>query len=315
MRFHSLRHLLLAFVAVLALAACHNKDKDQAEAAKPGGETPEAAIQQSIDLIKADDFAGFWKHSLPPAEYATVRSDWALPRPDQQPLTDQDRAQFADNIRQFTEVDAETKLYTQFKPKLMQMEQQYKDQLPIMIGIVQQIAKTGIDQDKQMGDTQKQQAHDILGVLAPWAQQVAWFNQDKAKSAINAAVATARKLDLHKADELRSMDFDTAMQKYAIGFTGLKQVLGIYGLSLDDSLNSAKVTPIENKDGHARVKIDYTLLGKPLSTEYALVQQDGRWYSEDMLRRVHEAHARLTAPAPTASSPAPAASGSVAAKI
>ncbi|MFC5742511.1 hypothetical protein [Dyella tabacisoli] len=315
MRFHSLRHLLLAFVAVLALAACHNKDKDQQEAAKPGGDTPEAAIQQSIDLIKANDFAGFWKHALPPAEYATLRADWTRPKPEQQPITDEDRAKFAENLRQFTEVDAETKLYAQFKPKLAQMQLQYKDQLPIMIGIVQQIAKTGIDQDKQMGDTQKQQARDVLGVLAPWAQQVPWFDQDKAKQAVGTVVTTARKLGLKSADDTRKLDFDSAMQKYAIGFTGVKQLLGIYGLSVDDSLNSAKVTPMESKDGHARVKIDYTLLGKPLSTEYALVQQDGRWYSEDMLRHVHEAHARLLAPAPSASTPAPAASAAIATKM
>ena len=64
------------------------------------------------------------------------------------------------------------------------------------------------------------------------------------------------------------------------------------------------------------MKIDYTLLGKPLSTESDLIQQDGRWYSEDVLQNVREAHQRLLAPpAPAGSAGAPATAASVGAPI
>ncbi|HEY2623249.1 MAG TPA: hypothetical protein VGI53_07370, partial [Dyella sp.] len=145
------------------------------------------------------------------------------------------------------------------------------------------------------------------------AQQVPWFDQAKAKQAIAVAVATARQLDLKTPEALRSMNFDTAMQKYSTGFLGIKQVLSIYGLSIDDTLDSVRVTTLENRNGHARVRIDYTLLGKPLSTESSLIEQDGRWYSEDMLQNVRDAHDRLVAPpAPASSAPAPAAPASAA---
>jgi hypothetical protein len=64
------------------------------------------------------------------------------------------------------------------------------------------------------------------------------------------------------------------------------------------------------------VRIDYTLLGKPLSTESNLIEQDGRWYSEDMLQNVRDAHDRLMAPpAPPSSTAAPAAPASAAAPL
>lgn len=307
MRFQTLRHCLLV-LALLALAACHNKEE---AAAVPGGATPEAAVQESVALIKVGDFAGFWKHALPPAEYANLRTDWTHPHPDQRPITDVDRAKFDQAVKQLTAPNAETTLYDQLKPKLVLMDQQYHDQLPVMIGIGQAILTTGIAQNKTMTENQKQQMRDVLNVLLPWAQQTPWFDQDKAKQAVTVTVTTVRQLDLKSPDQLQSMDFDTAMKKYATAYTGLKQLLVIYGLSVDDALDSVKVTTLGIDHGQAHVKIDYALLGKPLSTDSQLVLVDGRWYSKDLIDSEHAQHEQLThpaAPAASGTAPAPAAS-------
>ncbi|KRF02044.1 hypothetical protein ASG87_11190 [Frateuria sp. Soil773] len=299
MRSKPLRRTLLPLLAVLALAACHDKN----DTAAAGGDTPEAAVRQSVALIKAGDFAGFWKHALPPADYATLRSDWGRARPDQKPVTAEDRARFDQTVQKLTAPDAENRLYAELQPKLAEAEQKYKDQLPMMIGVGQQFAKSAIAQNQNLTAQQKDQAGAVLDVLGPWAQQVAWFDPAKARQAVGVAVATARKLDLKSPDAMRTMDFDTAMAKYAIGFDGARQLLATYGLSVDDTLDSVKVTPIETTDDHARVRIDYTLLGKPLSTESALVREDGRWYGEDLLEKTREAHRQLQAPAAAGSAP------------
>ncbi|WNL45976.1 hypothetical protein RKE25_21620 [Dyella sp. BiH032] len=307
MRFRPLRHLLPGLVALVLLAACHDKDKPQTEL--PGGATPEAAVQIQVKYLKAADFAGFWKHSLPPADYATLRADWPRQHAGDPAPSAEDSAAFEAKMKEFTDPGAEDKLYAQAKPLLAQWQRQYSDQLPFIIGVMQGIARTALDQNRTMTPAQKQQTNEVLDAFVPWAQQQSsWFDQAKAKQAIDAFVATARQLDLKHADQLRAMDFDTAMQKYGIGFTGLKNVLAVYGLSIDQTFDSVKLTPLESANGHARVKIDYTLLGKPLSTEATLVQQDGRWYSEDLLQNVRDAHLRLEAPVMAASAPAPASS-------
>jgi hypothetical protein len=306
MRFQILGRSLMA-LAMLALVACHKKEDN---AAAPGGDTPDAAVQQSVSLIKAGDFDGFWKHSLPPADYANLRNDWKL-HPDQRPITDEDRAHFNLAIQDLTAPNAETTLYGQLKPKLANMEAQYHDQLPVMLGIGQAILTTGIAQNKTMTENQKQQARDVLNVLLPWAQQTPWFDQDKAKQAVGVVVATARQLGLKSADQVQNMDYDTAMKDYSMAFGGAKQVLGIYGLSVDDTLNSVKATTVSMDHGQAHVKIDYTLLGKPLSTDSQLVLVDGRWYSQDLInsaRAQHEQVLHPSAPASSASAPIPAAS-------
>lgn len=308
MRFQTLKHCLLLF-ALLALAACHKKEA----ASAPGGATPEAAVEESVALIKAGDFAGFWKHALPPADYANLRADWTRPHPDQRPITDEERARFELAVQQLTAPNAETTLYDQLKPKLAQMEEQYHDQLPVMIGIGQAILSTGIAQNKTMTENQKQQARDVLNVLLPWAQQTPWFDQDKAKQAVSVMVTTTRQLNLKTPDQVQQMDFDTSMKEYAIAYQGLKQLLTIYGLSVDDTLDSVKVSTIGIDHGQAHVKIDYTLLGKPLSADSQLVLIDGRWYNQDLIRSERAQHEQLLhppAPAANSSTAAPASSAS-----
>jgi hypothetical protein len=309
MRLPFLRHTLLPLIAVLLLSACQAKD----DPTQPGGSTPEAALQSSVTLLKTGDLHGLWKHALPPADYANMRADWSLHDRNRPPVSPEDRARFNEQVQKFTAPDAENKLYAELQPKLAAMEQKYADQLPVLISVGEALVKNSLAQNRKLTDTQKTQLDGVLDVLAPWAQQAPWFDPAKARQATGVAVATVRKLDLKSPQQLRAMDFDTAMGKYATGYLGLKQLLAIYGLSLDDTLDSIRLTPVSSGNGHAVVKIDYTLLGKPLSAESKLVRQDGRWYSEDLLANVRRSHRQLSQP-PAGNGSAAVAPGASAAK-
>ncbi len=295
-----LRHAMLMLLAALLLGACHGRD----EAAQAGGSTPQAALQASIDLLKAGDFDRLWKHALPPADYANLRADWRLQQRDAQPTSAEDRARLDQSMRKLTGPDAENQLYAELQPKLAAMELQYHDQLPVLISMGEATLKSAIAQSRTLSDAQKTQLDGALDALLPWAQQTPWFDQARAKQAVGVAVATARQLDLKDPDQLHAMDFDASMAKYAVAWSGLKRLLVIYGLSVDDTLDSVRLTPLTNTAGRAVVRVDYTLLGKPLSAETALVQENSRWYSEDLLHNARRSHRQLqqqAAPATAAS--------------
>jgi hypothetical protein len=297
MRFRSLRHtLLLPLFATLALAACHGN-----EAAQAGGDTPRAAVQGSIDLLKAGNFDGLWKHALPPQDYATLRADWSRDNAKRPPASAMDKTRFDAAVQKLTAPDAAAKLYAEVQPKLDRMQQQYADQLPVLVAMGGALLKNRVAQNPDLDAEQKTQATQLIDVLTPWAQQAPWFDDAKAKQAVGMLVSTARRLDLKSPGQLHAMDFDAAMAKYAIGYAGLKQALALYGLSIDDTLDSVKLSTVSDRNGHAVVKIDYTLLGKPLSTETDLVQRDGRWYSQSLIDSVRKAHEQLLQPAATGS--------------
>lgn len=297
MRFRLLRHtFLLPLFAALALAACHGN-----EAAQAGGVTPEAAVQGSLDLLKAGDFNALWKHALPPGDYATLRADWSRDNAHRPPASATDKARFDAAVQKLTAPGAETRLYAEVQPKLTRMQQQYADQLPVLIAMGGAFLKNNLTQNPNLDAEQKTQATQLIDVLTPWAQQAPWFDAARAKQAVGILVSTARRLDLKGPEQLHAMAFDAAMAKYAIGYAGLKQALALYGLSIDGTLDSVKLSTVSDRNGHAVVKIDYTLLGKPLSAETELVQQGGRWYSQSLIDSVHKAHEQLQQPAATGS--------------
>jgi len=293
----TLRHLLL-LLALLALGACH--PRDHATAVVAGGDTPESATRQSVALIRAGDFAGFWRHALPPQDYAMLRADWGPAHTAAKPLDPAARARIDGFLHQLAAPDAAATLDTRLQPWLAQTQERYGDQLPLLVGVARALASRSISDQPGLSDEQKHHAIDLLDTLAPWAQQAPWFDPDKARQAVGVVVATGRRLDLRDADSLRTTDFDQAMQHYGTAFAGLKQLLALYGLPIDPALASAHVVPLDYHPPYARVRIEYQLLGQPLSMESTLVLQDGRWYDLDLLQNVRAAHRRLVDPAPPA---------------
>lgn len=289
MRRPHLRHFLRLLIAALLLAGCHGKD----DPTQSGGSTPEAALQSSVDLLKSGDIDGLCKHLLPPADYANMRADWAVQQRNAQPASAEQRARFRTTMQKLTAPDAGNTLNAEWQPKLALMEQQYHDQLPVLLSVGEAILKRSIEQNPTLDEAQKNQAASVLDILLPWAQQAPWFDPARARQAIDVAVTTARKLDLKDADQLQRLDFDTSMTKYATGYAGAKQLLAIYGLSVAQTLDSVRFTSVSNNNGRAVVKIDYTVLGKPLSSEARLVEENGRWYSEDLLQNVRRSHQQV----------------------
>lgn len=284
-----LRRALWPLLAALALGAC----QAQHEPGQPAADTPEAAVQRSIDLLRAGDFNALLQHALPPEDYANLRADWQRRQHNPQPVSAAERARFNDVVRKLTGPDAENRLYAELQPKLVAVEQQYQDQLPLLIGVGDALLKRSLSQSQTLSSAQTAQIDGMLDVLLPWAQQASWFDQAKARQAIHVAVTTAQKLDLTTPEQLHTMDFDTTVARYGTAYEGVKQLLLIYGLSVDDTLASVKLTPLAADDDRAVVRIDYTLLDKPLRTESTLLRENGRWYSADLLRNARHSHQQL----------------------
>ncbi|QDE38018.1 hypothetical protein FIV34_01815 [Luteibacter pinisoli] len=292
-----------ALLLVLALVAGCNRHKEAP--GTPGGGSPEDAVRESLELIRDGKFDMFWQHALPPADFAALKADWPRRNAAEEPINDDDRAKFENGVKRLTEPDAEKKLYADLRPTLVRFDREYKDQMPLLTGVAQSMALTAIEQAKDLTIPQKRQLREAVNVIAPWAQTVAWGDQDKAKQAIGVLVDASRKAHLTTPEALHSMDFNQSMTAYAAMWTGLKGFFNVYGLSLDKTFESISIDTLENTGGTAHVTITYTLLDKPIQTDATLVLLDGRWYDSDLLQSVRNQHVKLNPP-PSAPVPAPA---------
>lgn len=280
MRFIS--RFALAGVFALALAAC---GKDGTPAAT---DTPEGAVNAAVANLKAGDIKGLMVSQLPPAELDKMRAQWK-DKLAKEPPSDQERAEFEAQMTKLTASDAEAKLAEELEPQLVMFETQYAAQLPIILGAGRQMMGEQIKNNPDLTPQQKDQATKALDALIKWLQATNLTDRAKVKAAIADVVAAARDLKLATLADVEKLSFDDAMDKASIAFRALKKVLAQYGFSIDQTLDSVKVSTVSSAGDAAKVKINYVLLGQALEMETDMVRVDGRWYGKETIENLKKA--------------------------
>lgn len=297
---------LLPALLLLTLAACGNDSNTAATAAVADTSSPQDAVMTSVALLKNNDIDGLLHASLPPAEYKAMREEWST-RADE-PITDEDRAKFAEQMQRLTAPGAEEALFAQLQPMLAAFDTTYKAQLPMYIGMGQTMAATAINKSEELSPEQKQQAMDVIGAIANWGMTTNWSDPATAKQAISIVTDTARSLDLGTLDQVQALTYEQAMPKLATSMAGVKQVLAVYGFDVNAALDSVTAKTVSNEGNNAVVEYSYTLLGKPVTGSTKLVQRDGHWYNKDMLEQIEKELAKAASAQATATTEAVPAS-------
>ena len=294
------RFAVLAFAGftALSLVACQKEDSagESPAATAQATATPDQAITEIAGKLKSGDLLAVMQMSLPPKHMDKMRADWKT-KMAADPITDEDRKEFADTVAKLTAADAETALYTEAEPQLAKMETEMAAQMPMLIGMGQGFAMQSIQANEKLTEAQKKQAGDVVTAMAAWLQGVKFADRELAKQAIGKAVATARALELTTLDDMRALEFEPAMAKMGVAYNGVKDVLAVYGLKLDETFDSVKTQVVSQEGDNAMVKVDYQIFGQPLSFETAMVQIDGRWYGKDTIEQLEK---ELNAPAEVA---------------
>ncbi len=299
MRKSPLRLVVAVVAAGLVLAACHNESPQQKLADQSA--KPAAAVQNTIPPLKGGDFDSLLQHLLPPADYRQLRSDWkGRERESLAKVSDADRRRFAKEMAALTAPGAKQKQLAKLEPVLDAWDTKYKQRVPMIVGIARIMVGTRITQSDSMTGKQKIEARGVLDALATWAQDTDWGDKAKAKQAVGVVVDTARALKLKTLDQAYQLDFEQAMQRYGTAWMGLKELLSVYGLSVDSVLDSMKVKPLKQNGDSATVQVDYTILGKPMTSTLEMVRKGKRWYPRDFLKHWRKSRARLARGASTA---------------
>ena len=298
----------VAFVAALAAVGLGCSQQNSSAPTTPAAvaaatSSPEGTITAAVKAVRENNVGALFEITLPTPELVKMKADWSKEM-NKDPVTDEDRKQFADTMTKLTAPDAEAKLYAQIEPQLKEFDQKSAQQMPMMIAMGRGFAQSAIAQSKDLTDAQKQQAQQLLDAVGNWAQTTKFTDPTLVKGAIAAICKTARDLNLKTIDEARALTYDQGMQKAGIVVGGVKQVLLAYGLNVDKALDSVKVdAPVITGDT-AKVKVSYVAFDQPFATDSDLVKMDGKWYSKQALdqwnkRQQEQAAAATTPAAPT----------------
>ncbi|HEX5124384.1 MAG TPA: hypothetical protein VFV97_14170 [Rhodanobacteraceae bacterium] len=303
----STRLFRVALVALLAAAAVGCGNQESPKTAAVNANTPDATIRKSADLLKQNDIAGVMQNALPPADYEKLKADWSKAN-NERPVTDEDRKKFEETMTRLTAPDADKTIYAEIEPQLTQFDAQYTQQVPMYVAMGQGWLTGMVQQNKDLSDADKQQAVAAINALAAWVQKTRFTDAESVKKVLAITTKTARDLNLKTLDEARALTFDQSMGKAKIALGGFKEALGVYGFSVDQTLDSVKPEVASNDGKAASVKVSYTLLGTPLSATTEMVNVDGRWYGKDTIEKLKEQEQQQAAPQPAVPAEAPPAS-------
>ncbi|HEU4662967.1 MAG TPA: hypothetical protein VFS55_02930 [Dokdonella sp.] len=290
----------LAASLLVFFAGCEQKPAETAVTA-PSAATPDAAILASVQLVKQGDIAGLMQNALPPADFAKAKAEWGKAK-DQEPITEEQRTQFNETMAKLTAPDAEQKLFAEIEPKLKEFDAQYQQQLPMYAMAGAGWIKNMIQQAQTMSEAERAQATAAVDALQAWVVKTHFTDPESVKKVIAIVAKAAREMNLKSLDEARALDYDQSMQKARIAVLALKDALAVYGLSIDQTLDSIKPQVLSNDGKTASVQLSYTLLGAPLTATTEMVNVDGRWYGKQTIEKLkeHAAEQATSTPAVTA---------------
>ena len=285
---------VLALLGV-GLAGCGSKESaDTATVAKELG--PAETVSRQAAELREGDIVSLIKLAVPPEQYEKMKAEWSQ-RIKDEPASEEDRREFAEAMAKMTGDDAEGALYAELEPALAKAEAEMGAQLPLMVGMGRGFAVQAINESTKLSAAQKQQATEFVDAFAKWLEGAQFFDREKARQALSSMVSTARKLGVKTLDEVEKLDFEAAMEKAGVVFLGVKDVLKVYGLDLDQSLASVKSEVKSQQGDEAVVEVSYQLFGQPLSFETTMTQRDGRWYGSEALQEIEKSMAGPERPA------------------
>ncbi|MCU0754819.1 MAG: hypothetical protein MUE46_06810 [Xanthomonadales bacterium] len=293
-----MKRLALALCLSLALAGCGTQEDPAAAAApkaatvapKPSG--PVEQIETQLAALRNNDLAALMKASIPKDKLAEMRADYEQTRAE--PITEEDRKQFDESIGKLLAEGGVDQMMTELEPKLAEM----KPQLPMIVGMGVMMAQQGVQQSTELSEAQKAQMGQMLTGLQTWAMQTDFADPARLRRALEAMKDGLAQSGIQRIEDLNARDFEQMLSQFGPVVGGVKGALSAYDLDVNAMLASIKPTLIAMEGDLARLKIDYTMFGTPLSLETELTRKDGYWYSKEALSQLE----RETAGEPAAES-------------
>ena len=279
----------LALAGMISLAACSDSGdqsatpKTQEQVKEIAAEGPDSYLKESISALRNNDISTVFKMMMPETEYQKAVSEWDTKR--EQPVSIKDAANFAAQMEKLTADGAEDALFAEASMMLDQMA----PQIPMFIGMGTMSLQASVDQTEFDTDEEKQRAKKLITAMGEWAGKANFTDKDKAKKAIAILCSTARNLNMSTVEEFNTLTFDQALVKAGSAFGGLKNILGVYDLSVDQMLDSVKIDMLENDNDKAKMDIGFNVFGTQQNVIADVIRVDDRWFSADAIEKMNEA--------------------------
>jgi hypothetical protein len=290
-----LSRLLIAACLVFAtvLAGC---DRTTAPADTTPA-LPAQAVQLLVDDLRRDDLVAYAEHAVPPALHARLETAWGEGRT-LWPLTELPLDQkFQGFLVALAEPRSEEKLLAAYRRQFAGAHGEIRTAATTLGLFTTQY----VTQEAGYSNEERDHYRQLVAALALWGQRAPLGDAARARRAVPQVTLAARATGLGTPDGLRRAGMKRSLQRLGPFFVRVERLMAEYGLDFDAALAGARITLAEQTGNRARVRLQYTLTGRPIDAFVLLERHGDRWYLSDLLRR-----AEAEAGAASATGPKPA---------
>jgi hypothetical protein len=249
--------------------------------------TPDPArqIHDVAQLFRAGDVAGLAQALIPPSHYEQMRLAYELKRLD--PITEEDRAEFAEKIARMTAPDAVDTLMEEIEPRLAEARPQAAGALLMGFGAMQMAVASP---DSDLTEEQRAALQSALPGIQRWASTTDFLSSSTMRDALTLLTDAARGIGIHDIDQLKAMPLEDVLDRAGSMLAAAKDAVRLYGIDLDAVADSLRVDVLAIDGQTARVRTTITLFDAPLWSEHDLVLVEGRWYGKNAVLHFDDHH-------------------------
>lgn len=240
---------------------------------------PSVQLQDLVRQFRSNDLAAIVRGSLPPAHYQTLLDKYEEAR--SKPISDKDRADFAEGLQKLIAPDAVDQLMAEIEPKMRERAVQSEGMILMGLGAMN-MAVTSPDSD--LTDEQRAMLKRALPGIEAWVIETDFFSVDTLRQALTLVADAARRTGISDLDQIRMLSFEQLLAHGGRMLGAGKQAVKLYGIDLDAIVSTARMEVLEVEGDEARVRTTVTVFDAPLHFEQSLVLVEGRWYTKEAAR-------------------------------
>ena len=269
--------LVVGSTPALAAAAAPAVTSTQAKAAPD----PAQQIRELARLFRQGDLVALAETALPPSSMEELRLGIELAQ--LQPISDEDRLEFAEKLERATGPYAVDDLMAQIEPELEKARPQLPGAVMLGFGAIHMAITSP---DSELTDEQREMIRLAVPNLQNWIASTDVLSSKTMRQALTLLVDAARQTGIDNLEDLRTLSFDQMLGHGNRMLAAGKSAVRLYGIDLDAVADSLQVDVLEQDGDAAKVRTTFTLLGARLFADHELRLIGGRWYPKHAAARV-----------------------------
>ena len=258
---------------------------------------PIDAVLVLRDRLLARDGAGFARLAVPAGVHAQLVAGWRDGRThwplDELPLD----AKFPKMLATLQEKNAESKLMSTFNRQFAGADRDIDQAIRTLILFGGEYVR----KDAEYTPEERDHVGQVLTAVGDWALAAPLSDPKHAQPFFIALVAAAQRSGIEgKAGNAAyaQLGMEASLNRLSPFIaTLLAQLRQQYGLDVDASLRGMQVQLLEQTGDSARLRLRYSLAGRPIDAIVPVVRVDGQWYLANYLRRAEASLGAKATPA------------------